>query len=332
MNEASLMNRLGWISVDRMTDEQREIHLSNVAKLPSFALPFGDKPPVGTKVMLTGLWKHQATIDALGFAFPGWLQDSGCCVGVGGGNAVQTLILADFILKNDPDNIFLFAWYYNYGKSRLRGGMRGRGEGSFGSSFAESLAQDGALSVKHPGLDNLLPDGNTNRGMVSIGESAEMDWSDGNYASSAIQIEAKKYPVKSYPCKSAEQVREAILNGYPVTRASEKFVRWNKATVRNGVLFGRHEYIGGHQESWPNYWNHPQLGEIFYEMNQHGQNAYGTDPAGGPLGGAWVSFEDVDRLCKEQNGEVYAITGLDGMKDRKEQVLDWSNGNNPFLS
>lgn len=327
---ADFTPRLGWISYEEATPQQQALHDSILSQMVSYSLPVSATPEVGTKVLLTDLWKHPSTIKALGFAFPGWRQWSGACVGVGGGDACQTTICSNAIFDDDADEIRLAAWYYNYGQSRKRAGMNGRGEGSLGSTFFKSIAEDGVLDVRDEELDNQLPDGKIDEGMIHIGENAEMQWSDGNHASAAIRSKAKNHLMQGSQLRSAEEVRNEILNGRGVTRASSKFCRWGKAQVKNGVLIGRHENIGGHQESWLGYWNHPQLGEIFYEMNQHGADAYGIDPAGGAPGGCWVSIDDVQRLCEERYGEVFAVAGWDGYQDRQEQVLDWSN--NPFLS
>ena len=323
--------QLGWISYEHMTYLQQELHDKIVSSMVAFSLAPQSKPGVGTKVMLTDLWRHQDTVKALGQPFLGWYQYSGSCVGVGGGNACQTTICSNAILGDDEDEIRLAAWYYNYGKSRLRAGMRGRGEGSLGSTFFASIAEDGVLDVRDQDLDNELPDGVVRSGQFEIGKSLELQWSDGNYASAAVQSKAKKHLMQGSQCKSAADVRTAILNGYAVTRASQKFVRWGNARVRDGVLIGRHENLGGHQESWLNYWNHPTLGELFWEQNQHGADAYGVDPAGGPAGGCWVTIDDVEALCQERYGEAFAVAGWNGYKDRAEKVLDWSKGN-PFLS
>lgn len=315
---------LGWIPENEMTADQRAFHLAYQSKMPVFSVPSLGKPDVGTKVMLTDLWKHPKTIEALGGPFVGWLQDTGCCVGVGGGNAVQTKNLVDSILLDEPEKIVLQAWYYNYGLSRLRGGMRGRGEGSFGSSFAESLRLDGTIDAKESTLDKQLPDGSVKRGLLSIGANAEMEWSDGAFPSQAIKQAAKSQSLNSSPLQSSDQVRDSILSGRPVTRAGMKFVNPGSARVVDGVLIGSYNGRGGHQEAWLNYWNHPTLGELFWEQNQWGGDAYGLDPAGGPGGGCWILASEVDQFCKDQYAEVYSLDSYAGYEDLTKRIFDWS--------
>jgi hypothetical protein len=323
MDLLEVQQRLGWISEDLMTDEQKAFHRATVAAMPMFSVVPKGTPPVGTKIMLTDLWKHDRTVKTLGRIFRGWGQFSGSCVGVGGGNACQTKNLVDAILLDEPEKIVSIAWYFNYGLSRLRGGMRGQGEGSFGSSFAKSLELDGTIDSRHEGLDDKLPEGTEQNSMWVIGKSGELKWSDGAFPSTDIKQAAKPQAFKTSPLKSFEQVRDSILAGRPVTRAGMSFVNPNTATVKSGALVGRYNGRGAHQESWLNYWNHPQLGEMIWEQNQW-FDCYGQDPGGGPTGGTWITADEIDRFCQAQYAEVYSLDTYDGYEDLTEKVFDWS--------
>lgn len=324
MADIDISKLLGWISEGSMTDEQRAFHRSAVAAMPAFSVVPKATPDVGTQILLTNLWKHSRAVEKLGRKFLGWGQDTGCCVGVGGGNAMQTKNLVDAIILNEPEKICQIAWYYNYGLSRLRGGMRGQGEGSFGSSFAKSLELDGSLETKHDGLDDQLPEGDEKRGQFFIGQSRELQWSDGNFPSQQIKSAASSQKFKCSPLSSFAQVRDSIIAGKPVTRAGMSFVNPGTATVRNGVSIGKYNGRGAHQESWLNYWNHPQLGELIWEQNQWGDNAYTVDPATGLGGGCWITADEINRFCKSQYAEVYSLDSYDGYEDLTSRLFDWS--------
>jgi hypothetical protein len=311
------LNPLGWINFDDRTDEQNSVHALAIARMPYFNLPFQGTPEVGTKVILTDLWRHEKVKAALGFEFPGWHQFTGSCVGVGGGNGAQTLNFKEALISNEPEKIVLLFWPYNYGRSRLKAGMHGRGEGSLGSTFAASLAGDGITRWEVDGVN--LPKHSIN-GQIEIGAQQELAWSDGAVAPGPVRDEAIQHKIISAPLSTFTQVRDAILNGYPVLRAFMKFAEPNTAKVRNGVLIGSYNGTGGHQESWLGYWNHPQEGELIYEMNQWGQNVYGKDPGGGALGGCWIRDEEVNRQCA--NGEIYALSSYDGYPAQPE-FYDW---------
>lgn len=243
------------------------------------------------------------------------------CVGVGGGNATQTLIMVDALIRNELEKIILAAWPYNYGRSRQLGGMNGQGEGSMGSTYAKSLALDGVSDwIASLGLPQV-----TQGDQLLIGQQAEMQWSDGRKGSPELRTEAGQHKVISAPLSSGAEVRDAIINGYPVTRAFSTFVNPNSASVRNGVLIGHYNGRGGHQESWLGYWNHPQNGELIFEMNQWGKAVYGKDPGGGADGGVWLSIDEVDRQC--QSGEIYALSQYDGYPAQPDvpKLVNWGD-------
>ncbi len=305
----------GYIPVEDRTAEQQRAYYEALERMPSFGLA-AEPPPVGFRILLTDLWKDPKTIEAIG-EFLGWYQYTGSCVGVGGGNACQTTLLADKLIRKEPEKPVLVLWPYNYGRSRLLGGMRGRGEGSFGDTFARSCSEDGSCDWEGEGL----PPVSKANGMLVIGKSMELTWSDGNYAPQSVRDEAKQHKFISAPLASADQVRDAIVNGYAVTRAGMVFCNPGTATVQGDALIGRYNGRGGHQESWLGYWNHPTHGELFWEMNQWGANAYGTCPSGAAAGGCWIRKSEVDQFCR--GGEVYALSNYDGYPARPE-VFDWA--------
>lgn len=308
----------GWIPQSERTPEQQKLHNELLERMPAFGL-YGEKPPVGFRILLTDLWKHPRTVEALGREFLGWFQYSGSCVGVGGGNGQQTTLLSDLLIRKEPEKPVLVFWPYNYGRSRQLGGMRGRGEGSFGSTYAKSAAEDGTPDWDGEGL----PAVSVANGMLVIGRQAELTWSDGTHAPQSVREEGKSHKYITAPLSSADQVRDAIVNGYGVTRAGMVFTNPGSASVQGDALIGRYNGRGGHQESWLGYWNHPTHGELFYEMNQWGANAYGKCPSGAAPGGCWIRYADVDAFCKSRNAEVYALSNYDGYPGRPE-VFDWA--------
>ena len=313
---------LGWLDWHERTDDQNETHENIVAAMPSFDLPASaqELPPKGTKILLTDCWKHARVKSSLNLpkGFPGWHQDSGCCVGVGFGDGAQTTNILDVLQRGDSEEIGLIFWPFNYGRSRQLAGMRGQGQGSMGSTIARSASEDGVLIWK-PGLS--LPDYSVN-GMLGIGKSEEMIWSDGQHASAEVREEGKPHRIISAPVSSGLGVVGAIMNGYACLRAFAKYVQVGSAQVKDGALIGHYDGRGGHQESWQAFWHHPTQGPLIGEMNQWGQNVYGIDPGGLPPGACWVPLDEVDREC--QRGEIYALNNYDGYPSKPE-FYDWIN-------
>lgn len=225
------------------------------------------------------------------------------CVGAGGGNVAFTLSAIEVIRLNDPEKIILPFYPYTYGRSRYRSGMRGRGEGSTGAGWAEAAVKDGILD--NLSLDVPKP---KNSDALVWGESVEMEWSAGDRepCTKWLDIGTKHIIKTASRLKSADEVRSAIANLYPVTCAS---MYGFNPVVRDGVLLGVKGPRWSHQMSIHAYWDHPALGTLFWLQNQWGKNAHGTDPAGGPLGGVWITSKDVDWICQD---EVFAFSQFDG--------------------
>ena len=113
------------------------------------------------------------------------------------------------------------------------------------------------------------------------------------------------------PCKDSGDVREAICNGYAVTNAS----MWGCTNPRvkgskYPILVGTHNTEWSHQTSFLAWWEHPELGEHIWYMNQWGKGAHGKCPSGMPEGGMWLPMKEVDSICRE--GEVFAFSQFEG--------------------
>jgi hypothetical protein len=317
------VQKFGWIPFAKRTAKQHAAHEAAVAEMPRFEITGVQRYGDADKVMLTELWKHPAVVEALGHPYPGTHQLTGSCVGAGGGNALATIIFADAVLRNEPEQIVIPFWLLPYGRSRFYLGDRSPGEGSQGSTFAKAVREDGTLDARMTGLPSFV-----NEDGLVWGEDTEYSWSDGD-ASQTMDLlpQSKKHLVKTTAeCRSANDVREAIKNGYPVTIASTWGGQMQCRTQGDPpVLLNDRSGTWNHQMSVHNWWNHPSLNEIFWIQNQWG-DAHGSDPAGGPLGGFWVAAEHIDWICN--SGEVYAFSQWDGFP---AQDIPWYWENDWFV-
>ena len=123
-------------------------------------------------------------------------------------------------------------------------------------------------------------------------------------------------PLVSHP----PRMRQAILNYYPCTDASPKFVNQPRMQgSQSPAAVGRLDSDGGHQTSILGWWNHPELGELFWYMNQWPRSMYPADPGGGPAGGCWITSLAMDWICR--NGEVYAFSQFQGFPAQELSYL-----------
>ena len=309
---------LGWIDPKDRTNAQNDIHAAIVKSMPYFSLGAGETPPKGTKIVLTDTWKLPAIEKSLGHLWSGIRQLTGSCVWAGFENAAQTLNFIEVCKLKQPEAIKFAFYLYNYVRSRLMANMRGKGEGSLGSTMARSASDDGYVDARDPELN--LPAENYGKN-ISYTEAIEYEWSDGTRAPALLREKAKKNRIVSAELHSSAEIRKSIMNGYSVTRAGGVYVNPGSAGVREGALVGRYNGRGGHQTSYLGYWHHPILGELFLDMNQWG-DVYGVDPGGAAKGGCWISIDEVEGFTKSQYTEVYALTSNEsGFVE--QNVFDW---------
>jgi hypothetical protein len=298
-----------------VSDDQDAANRAFLRAMPSFGITGNDQGN-DEKVLLYELWKHPEVVAANGRAFSGIYQKSGSCVGAGGGTVIATLSFVEVVRLGDPEQALIPFWLLPYGRSRFYGGMRGPGEGSFGSAFAEAMLKDGII----PANISNLPQPTEDDGMLTWGKPAEMTWSAGDRISEDWLTQSRRHLVKTAAkLSNADQVRDAIRNGYPVTCASMYAHNGGTVTGTPQVLLGRRSGSWAHQMSIMAWWNHPTLGDIFYLMNQWGQGAHGTCPSGAPRGGVWITKADMDWICRD---EVFAFSQFSGFP---ATTFNWAN-------
>lgn len=231
------------------------------------------------------------------------------CVGNGLGQALWYLSSVEVVRLKDPEQVILPFWLIPYGRSRYYGGMRGRGEGSFGSTAAKAIMVDGVVPYNTAGLEQ--PTMNENDG-ITWGSSVEMKWSDGAAISNDWLEKSRKHLVKSAAnIPNADAAWEAVSNWYPLTIASS----WGgqmKPSVQGspGVLLNRRVTTWQHQMSVIGRYRHPTLGKLFYVLNSWGPRTHGTCPTGAPPGGFWITFAEMEYICRQQ--EVFALSQFNG--------------------
>ena len=308
--EPILPDKFGWFPINL---QPKELQDKFNAKLVPFQIA---GPPLDLKESLL----YKVVNKAAGYEFFPWDQKTGSCVGQGALAVMATLQAVEIITQRQTFEEWRLPFIlYNYGQSRKRGGLNGEGEGSFGSSMAESLNEDGC-----PPLDPSYPQPvKQEDGSWTFGAKAEMAWSNGNKPPIDISDSANKFKVKSTSkLKNSDEVKQALSNGYPVTIASSW---WGFSDLRvkssgtPAVQLASRNQSWGHQQSCLGFTTHPEFGLIFLIQNSWG-NAHGTPPGnfGEPKGSYWIKARDMDRICAE---EVFSFSNFDGYPAR---TIDWS--------
>jgi hypothetical protein len=300
--------RPGWVDWQDRSPEMNAAHERALADMQTFKIAGDAGGEHPKKVVLTDLWDHPMVVDALGFAFPGFHQLTGSCVGAGGGNCEFTLSCVEVVRLGDPEQIVLPWWLYTYGKSRQRCGMRGRGEGSSGSAYAEAARLDGYVRSTFQGLPQFKRDGDG----LKLTEDMEYTWSNGSAIAQEYVGEGKQHLVKSTsPMRTTDDVRESIVNLFPCTDAYSGYVGHGRphGSGDDAVVVGEVDSRGGHQTSIQGWQEHPELGELFLYVNQWPTSVYPKNP-GAARCSVWINKRTMQQILSE--GEVYSFSQFDG--------------------
>jgi len=299
----------GWVDPKDRTDEQHEADALARNRMPKFAMYGSTGEPLPDKVILTQLWDSEEVQAALGFKFPGFHQLSGSCVGVGYGDTAFSTLVSEVIVAKQPHKIIVPFWPLTYGRGRARAGMRGRGEGSFGTAQADAARLDGCIDFAEPGL----PGYKESEGLV-IAKSEELNWSDGNAIDKKWLEMAKHNIIGTTSVQdTVDGVKVGLQNYYAHTLATSMYCNPGNAKIKEGVTLGQFDTNGGHQTSLQAYMLHPVLGDIFYNKNQWG-NVYPLDPITGRRDGCWITKSSLQWAVSQR--EVIAYSGQTGFAAR----------------
>jgi hypothetical protein len=301
----------GYIPPEERTPEQSAFDLSAKMDMPRFQLSGSWNDDEET----VGLW-DAAKVANNGKHFLAFWQQTGSCVGNGGGQVVWYTSAVEVVRLGDPEQVILPFYLLPYGKSREIGGLRGRGSGSFGSAFAKAIQRDGILPFNHPGLPQ--PKMHDSEG-ITWGSSVELEWSDGARIPESFLVESRKYPIKTVAnIRSTDEAWEAASNYYGMTIASN----WGgqmKCPGVDGVLLNTRSGTWMHQMAVLGRKRHSRLGKLWYVKNSWGPGVHGLDPAGGPPGGFWINERDMADIVRQ--GECFAFSQFQGFP---AQSFKWS--------
>jgi len=243
------------------------------------------------------LWTFAKEVNG-GEHLPNVAQQVGDCVSWGAANAVNYLAAVQ-IARDFQHSEFHAAFPpYIYGTSRVQvgGGRLGGGDGSVGAWAAEAVRVYGVLAADYDGVPEYS-------GVLA------RKWGRRGPPDHFIDY-AQQFPVKTVAkVRSADDVRDAICNGYPVTIASN----WGgkmQPNVIDGRLVNKRAGRWNHQMCVIGYDGKTGKEPYWYILNSWGRNAHGTPPDDAPPGGFWVREDDIDYIVRQ--GDSFAFSGFEG--------------------
>lgn len=294
----------GWIPPQDRTPEMNQADAEALAAMPMFDI-------VGSYSAGEYAKLFEAYQKISGKESPGFIhQSTGSCVGAGGCNMTLTLQSVE-ILSGDAEEHKIPWWLFTYGEAREIAGMRGQGDGCFGSAWAKSATQKGFFAAD---ADDSLPKFQNRSGWYYLPQNTEYKWSDGYSIAPKWNELGKDHLIKTAAkINNSQQAAQALQNGYPLTCASMFGTRGPRVQGNPQVSLAEWDGQWAHQMSVHAWWDHPTLGEIFWIQNSWGPNAHPKCPSGAPAGGFWIKASTMDRICRD---EVFAFSAFDGFPAR----------------
>lgn len=279
------------------------------ALMPKFAITDGDGHVVSGAGKFAELWKFSKLTNG-GKHIATWKQESGDCVSMGWSNAIA--YRQAFQIANEQRNDVLKIPFppYMYGVSRVLIGKRqlGRGAGSIGAWAAQGSLSYGVLPA----------DQAIQLGFSYSGKLADQ-WGWSGPPKDATDY-GSKFRIRTVSqVRSWEDVRDALVHGYPCTVASNigfegRFV--DNDEKRWGTAAGQ----WGHQMCFIGAEDRPGRNKGAYVINSWGADAHPKPLNDEPPGGFWIKWQDVQRMV--QQGDSWAYSDFDGFP--AEAVADWN--------
>jgi hypothetical protein len=315
---------LGFLRHRDRTHAQHEAHQMADASMVAFNLPIR-KLDRGESIRLWDAWSAPEVVAEVGLTYTRIRQWTGSCVHSGGTNALFSTIAMQRLSSDKPTKAFLPFTWHNYALSRHYAGMDYRGSGSFGSTFARSLNEDG---VRDWVVADRLPAYNTVDGISVANKDVELDWSTyrNRQITQVLRTSRDHLLGSAARCKTIADIRAMVTNGYGVSFACDCFI--GRGEVRGSGsaarVMGKWDSDGGHQMSIHGVEEHEDLGPIYNVLNSWSRNTYPILPVQ-PVCSVWVTEADLETALTQYNSEVYGFSNLNWFPTNEAvPLIDWS--------
>jgi len=233
-----------------------------------------------------------------GSTLPNIPQEIGDCVSWGLRNAIDHLACFEIVKLGDNEEFQPSFPPYFYGISRVQigGGRLGNSDGSLGIWGAEGVKKYGVLSSTYA---------------PKYTGGVAKDWGRNGPPKDKIEY-GKKHLVKEFArIRSYEQLRDALMNGYPASIAS---MRGFSMQLQYDPNTGKSWFTG--RDSWPHQMtiigidDNPKRPGVF-RLNSWGPNAHG-EQKDGPNGGGWQDANDINKELQDGGTECIVYSAFDG--------------------
>jgi len=298
MSITPVVHRHGWAG----PQEAKRAYGLLGANFPHFFIAAQTAPTQGKRVVL---WDASRKVNG-GKHLPTFKQEDSDCVSMGAINVVDYLSCADIVLRKESERYRPSYQPYVYGISRVQigGGRLGSSGGSLGIWAADGLKKYGTLWADHDGVP-------------PYSGAVARSWGNSGPPAKFISY-AQQFKVgAAAKMDGYASCRDAIVNGYPVTIASNRgFLMRGRAD--RGKLWGVPSGVWNHQMCLIGVDDDPARPGC-YCLNSWGPDAHGQPLDDAPPGGFWVDAEVVDYICRQDDS--WAFSQFSGFPEQKLNLL-----------
>lgn len=253
------------------------------------------------------LWDADKVVNN-GQHLPTFKQEIGDCVGAGATQAVYRLMNVQIALNGAGEEFRPIFEPYHYACGRC---APEAGSGRMGRDPSGSTGSWQAAALKIYGVIPQTPE------LPLYNAKVVSQWATKMPAAEYIAIGKQHVVQSAAQVKTAEEVRDAICNGYPVTIASN----WGgsmRPTVKDGKLVNRRTGTWNHQMCIIGY---DGTGPVayWYILNSWGADAFPAPPDDAPPGGFWVAKADVDYIVRQ--GDSFALSAFNGFPAQEWLII-----------
>jgi hypothetical protein len=288
--------RFGWAG----QEEAKRAYGKLYDQVDNFFIKAQSVPTNGKRVVF---WDY--TLKLFGSHIPTFTQLIGDCVSQGAANIVQYLEVTEIMRLKQPERYRPIFQPYIYGISRVQIGKKqlGNSDGSLGIWAAKGVKEYGVIAADE-------------KGVPSYSADVAKSWGRSGPPTNFI-TEGKKHLIQTVAkVNSYDMVRDAIVNGYGVTVASNRGFKM-QGVANRGKLWGVPSGQWLHQMALIGA-DDDRARPGCYCLNSWGPNAHGRPADDAPAGGFWVDAEVIDSMVRQDDS--WAFSQFNGFP---EQNLDF---------
>lgn len=258
----------GWIPYEERTTEQKEVHNKVMMDSPFVWDILSDDGTPETCLFAQLELKHlKRLLDRI-------LQLIGSCVGAAAASAYMRASIGDIEYSGDLEDVKACFPWSTWGKGRQLGGLRGRGEGSFGAAQARAISQWGQIAYDDP----RLPQPTISNGWMQWSKQVEYEYSwPPQWPVKLGDDEADDYLITQVPkIRTPNEAATLFAKGYSGTIACMFGTRGPR--LKKGVMIADWDDSWSHQQEIAGFFTHPDLGRCWRIHNQWGRRAHPACP------------------------------------------------------